>query len=51
MKKIFLLFFVSIFLISCDTVTTTQTDVNDPMSGYMIGNDQKSNAMVNFTNF
>lgn len=49
MKKIFLFFFVSVLFISCDTTTKNQTDKNDPMSGYMVGNDEKSDAMVKFT--
>ncbi len=49
MKKIFLFLFVSVVLISCDTTTKNQTDKNDPMSGYMVGNDEKSDAMVKFT--
>ena len=49
MKKIFLFLFVSVLLISCDTTTKNQTDKNDPMSGYMVGNDEKSDAMVKFS--
>ena len=49
MKKIFLFLLVSILMISCDTTVKIQTDMNDPMSGYMVGNDEKSNAMIQFT--
>ena len=37
-------------LISCDSQQkNVNSDTNDPMSGYMVGNDDKSNAMVLFT--
>ena len=49
MKKIFLLLFLSITMISCDTNKKNQNDTSDPMSGYMVGNDAKSDAMVKFT--
>ena len=49
MKKIFLLLFLSITMISCDTNKKNQNDTSDPMSGYMVGNDAKSYAMVKFT--
>lgn len=50
MKKIILFLFVSSILISCDSQQkNVNSDTNDPMSGYMVGNDDKSNAMVLFT--
>jgi len=45
MKKIFLFLFVSVLFISCDTTTKNQTDKDDPMSGYMVGNDEKSKML------
>ena len=49
MKKIYLFLFITTLFISCDTTSKNQTDKNDPMSGYMVGNDEKSDAMVKFT--
>ena len=49
MKKIYLFLFITTLFISCDTTSKNKTDKNDPMSGYMVGNDEKSDAMVKFT--
>ena len=48
MKKIILLLFVSTLLISCDNNKNT-VDNSDPMSGVIVGNDEKSKAMLQFT--
>ena len=50
MKKIILFLTVTSFLISCNSIDkTNSSDKTDPMSGYMVGNDEKSDAMLNFT--
>ena len=48
MKKTILLLFVSTLLISCDNNKNT-VDNSDPMSGVIVGNDEKSEAMLQFT--
>jgi hypothetical protein len=50
MKKIILFVFITSFLIACEADNKkNNSEKNDPMSGYMVGNDEKSNAMIQFT--
>ena len=50
MKKIILFVFVTSLLIACETENKKSiTENNDPMSGIMVGNDAKSDAMLQFT--
>jgi len=47
MKKIILFVFITSFLIACEADNKkNNSEKNDPMSGYMVGNDEKSNAVV-----
>ena len=50
MKKIILFLFATSLMISCDNDSKKHnSDKSDPMSGYMVGNDVKSDAMLQFT--
>ena len=50
MKKIILFLFATSLIVSCDNDSKKHnSDKSDPMSGYMIGNDVKSDAMLQFT--
>ena len=50
MKKLILILFTSVLLVSCNSESKEKTSTNvDPMSGFMVGNDSKSDAMLQFT--